>query len=230
MFKDRNGPAGGNTGRWRNARLAAAAAITAAALVVVAAVATGPAVFAATLFSDDFQDGNSTGWTTYAGSWSVVTDGTLVFRQSGTSADALARAGSSSWTDYTATASVKPLAFGASNRFVALLARAQSNTAYYFLALQADGHLVLGKRSSGTLTTLASAPFAVSTGTTYALSLTGQGSSLTGSVGGGPTLSAADSQFATGQVGFATRFAAGEIDDVLVADNGPAPSPTPTPT
>jgi pectate lyase len=230
MFNDRNEPSVRSAGRWRNARLTAAAALTAAALVVVAAVATGPAVFAATLFSDDFQDGNSAGWTTSGGSWSVVTDGSLVFRQSGTGADALARAGSSSWTDYTATANVKPLAFGASNRFVALLARAQSNTSYYFLALQADSTLVLGRRVSGTLTTLASTPFTVSTGTTYALSLTVQGSSLTGSVSGGPSLSATDSQFATGQVGFATRFASGWIDNVLVANNGPTPTPSATPT
>ncbi|HXM56586.1 MAG TPA: pectate lyase [Candidatus Dormibacteraeota bacterium] len=215
-------------GRWR---LRAAGILVAAALVGAAVVAAVPSALAATLFSDDFQDGNSTGWTTSGGTWSVVSDaGSLVFRQSGTGADALARAGSSSWTDYTASAAVEPLAFGASNRFVALLARVQSNTSYYFLALQGDGTLVLGRRTSGTLTTLASAPFAVTTGTRFALSLGVSGSSLTGSVVGGPTLTATDSQFATGQVGFATRFAAGEIDDVLVASGAPSPSPTPTGT
>jgi pectate lyase len=213
--------------RWR---LSAAAASFAVVLVVLAMVATGPAAFAATLFSDDFQDGNSAGWTTSGGSWSVVSDGSLVFRQSGTSADAMARAGSAGWTDYTASATVKPTAFAASDRFVALLARVQSNTSYYFLALQANSVLVLGKRSSGTLTTLASAPFTVSTGTTYSLSLTAAGSALTGSVAGGPTLTASDSQFAAGQVGLAARFAAGEFDDVLVASGGVTPTPTPSAT
>jgi pectate lyase len=39
-------------------------------------------VNAATLFSDNFEDGNSTGWSTSGGSWSVVTDGTRVYKQS----------------------------------------------------------------------------------------------------------------------------------------------------
>ena len=218
-------------GRWRSRRrLSAVAAALAAALAALVVVTAGQVAFAATLFSDDFEDGNAAGWTTSGGTWSVVSDGSFVFRQSGTSADALARAGSSSWTDYTVTAQVEPLAFGASTRFVALLARVQSNTAYYYLALQGDGTLVLGRRVSGTLTTLASTPFAVATGTRYSLSLTVAGSALTGSVGGGPSLSATDGQFSTGQVGFATRFASGELDNVVVASPGPSPSPTPTNT
>src|SRR5882672_3511156 len=34
------------------------------------------------LFSDDFQDGNDSGWTKSSGTWSVVTDGSLAYRQS----------------------------------------------------------------------------------------------------------------------------------------------------
>jgi len=210
--------------RW--CRLSALGAGVAAALLALAAV-TVPTALAATLFSDDFEDGNSAGWTTSGGSWSVVSDGSLVFRQSGTGADALARAASTSMTDYTVTAQVKPIAFGAADRQVALLARVQSNTSYYFLALRADNTLVLGRRQSGTLTTLASAPLTVTTGATYTLSLTVAGSSLTGSANGGPALSATNTALATGQVGFATRFASGEIDNVLVT-NGATPTPTPT--
>ncbi|HKC88172.1 MAG TPA: hypothetical protein VKG02_19455, partial [Blastocatellia bacterium] len=43
------------------------------------------------LFSDDFQDGNDSGWTKSSGTWAVVTDGSLAYRQSGTSADSNAR-------------------------------------------------------------------------------------------------------------------------------------------
>jgi len=210
--------------RW--CRLSALGAGVAAALLALAAV-TVPTALAATLFSDDFEDGNSAGWTTSGGTWSVVSDGSLVFRQAGTGADALARAASTSMTDYTVTAQVKPIAFGASDRQVALLARVQSNTSYYFLALRADNTLVLGRRQSGTLTTLASAPLTVTTGATYTLSLTVAGSSLTGSANGGSALSATNTALATGQIGFATRFASGEIDNVLVT-NGATPTPTPT--
>src|SRR5262245_59267724 len=64
-----------------------------------------------TLFSDNFEDGNADGWQKSGGSWSVVTDGSLVYRQTSTSADARVRAGSTSLTDYAVQARVKPLAF-----------------------------------------------------------------------------------------------------------------------
>src|SRR5688572_15844198 len=51
------------------------------------------------LFSDDFQDGNSSGWSRSSGTWSVLTDGSLAYRQSSTSADSNTRTGVSSWTN-----------------------------------------------------------------------------------------------------------------------------------
>ena len=63
------------------------------------------------LFADNFEDGNADGWTKSGGSWSVVSDGSLVYRQSSTSSDARARAGSTSLTNYAVQARVKPLAF-----------------------------------------------------------------------------------------------------------------------
>jgi pectate lyase len=224
--------------------LVGAAAVALAAVVVAAT----PSAFAATLFSDDFQDGNSSGWSTSGGTWSVVTDGSAVLRQSGTGSDAAARAGSASWTNYQVGGSVKPVAYAASTRFVALLARVRSNTSYYYLALEGNDSVVLGKRVSGTLVTLASASLPTTAGTWYGLHLTVSGTSLTGSVDGGPTLTATDSQYASGQTGFATSYASGELDNLLVTDAaGPGPSgsgptgtapqsppptssPTPTPT
>jgi len=41
-----------------------------------------------TLFSDNFEDGNANGWTKPGGIWAVVSDGSLVYRQSSTSSDA----------------------------------------------------------------------------------------------------------------------------------------------
>jgi pectate lyase len=209
--------------------VAAIAAAAAAVLAAAFAVAIGTPAQAATLLSDDFEDGNSSGWSTSGGTWSVAVDGSRVLRQAGASADAVARAGSSGWTNYTVTARVKPTAYATPARFVALLARARANTSYYYLALTGAGTLVLGKRVSGTLTPLAQASFAGSPGAFYSLSLTVSGSSLSGSVTGGPSLSANDTQYATGQTGFATSFASGEIDDVLVADAaGPGPTSSST--
>ncbi len=107
------------------AKLAATVAAASATLLVAAAVLLAPKASAATLFSDDFQDGNSTGWSTNGGSWSVVTDGTPALRQSGTSADARALAGTG-WTDQAVQARVKPQAFNGTGRHVGIVARARA--------------------------------------------------------------------------------------------------------
>jgi hypothetical protein len=60
---------------------------------VLAALAVASVASAATLFTDDFQDGNLNGWTRSGGTWSVVTDGTLALRQSSTSSTARALGG-----------------------------------------------------------------------------------------------------------------------------------------
>lgn len=93
--------------------------------LATAALLAAPTASAATLFSDDFQDGNSSGWSTNGGSWSVVTDGTAAWRQSGTSADARALAGTG-WSDQAVHARVKPTAFNGTGRHVGVTARAQT--------------------------------------------------------------------------------------------------------
>ena len=78
------------------------------------------------LFSDDFQDGNADGWTKSSGTWAVVTDGSLAYRQSGTSADSNARNGSASWTNISVQARVKPIAFNGADRYVGVMTRVVS--------------------------------------------------------------------------------------------------------
>jgi pectate lyase len=206
------------------------AAIGAALVLVVAiaVVAVSTAATAATIFSDNFEDGNSSGWTTSGGTWSVVTDGSSALRQSGTSSDARARAGSSTWDNYTVTARVRPTAFSGSNRFVAVLARAQSNTSYYYLALRSNNTVELKKLVNGSSTTLATASLSVVAGTWYTVRLEVSGTSLRGSVNNGTPLTATDSQFSTGQVGVATFFASASFDDVVVDSGGGPVSPSPS--
>ncbi|GFJ96096.1 hypothetical protein Prum_097380 [Phytohabitans rumicis] len=186
---------------------------------------------AATIMADTFDDGDSAGWTPSGGTWSVVSDGTGVLRQAGTSSDARSRAGSASWTDYTVTARVKPLAFNGSNRFVAVLARAQSATSYYYLALRSNNTVELKRLTNGSSATLATAAVTVSAGTWYTLSLSVAGSTLRGTVNGGTALTATDTQYAAGGIGLATYYASASFDDVLVDSTaGPTASPTPPPT
>ncbi len=200
-------------------------AMSAAAGLVTATVLVVTTASAATLFSDDFNDGNSTGWTSSGGSWSVVTDGSGVLRQSGTSSDARARAGTASWANYTVSVRVKPTAVNGSNRFAAVLARVQSSTSYYYLALRSNNTVELKKLVGGSSTTLATAAATFTLNAWHTLTLEVAGSTLRGSVNGGTPVQATDSQFATGQVGVATFNAAANFDDVVVSSST-APSPT----
>ncbi|MCW6005250.1 DUF1080 domain-containing protein, partial [Micromonospora sp. CPCC 205371] len=209
----------------RRALLAATAGSLAAALTAMIGLSTTAA--AATVFSDDFNDSNANGWTTSGGSWSVVNDGTPTYQQGGTSSDARARAGSTSWTNYTVTTRVKPTAVNGSNRFVAVLARAQSATSYYYLALRSNNTVELKKLVNGSSTTFATASVTFTLNTWYTLSLEVSGSTLRGTVNGGTPLTATDTQFSSGQIGVATFNASARFDDVLVTD-GPGPTPTTT--
>ena len=188
---------------------------------------------AATLFSDDFEDGNATGWTTNGGSWSVATDGSRVYRQGGTGADARALAGTSSWTNYSVQARVKPTAFNGSNRFAAVLARVQSSTSYYYLALRSNNTVELKRLEGGSSTTLDTAPLTVTAGTWYTVRLDVAGSTLRGYVNGVLVTEATDSRWASGRIGVATFSTAANFDDVQVSTGGvvdPSGSPSTPPT
>jgi fibronectin type 3 domain-containing protein len=172
------------------------------------------------LFSDDFEDGNDSGWTKSSGTWAVVTDGSLAYRQSGTSADSNARAGSPSWTNISIQARVKPIAFNGADRYVGVTTRVVNSNHYYFLALQNGNRLLLGKRAGSTPITLATKSFTFSTGTFYTLRIDANGSTLNGYVNGTLQLTASDSDFTAGIIGGATYFASASFDDFLVTSIG----------
>jgi pectate lyase len=204
-----------------------ASAVVATTMVMVAATA-----HAATLFSDTFETGTASGWSKSGGSWSVVTDGSRVYRQASTGSDAKAQAGQPGWTGQTVQARVKPLAWSGAERFAGVLARAQNMTNYYYLALTSGNQVVLGRRAGG-YTTLASAPATVTTGTWYTLRLEAFGSTLRGFVNGQLAVNATDPTFASGRIGLATFFASASFDDVVVTDvagPGPTVSPSTPPT
>ncbi len=101
-------------------------------------------------FCDDFQDGNANGWSPTAGSWSVVTDSSLVYRYAGESGSQRSVVGSGSWTDQTIVAKVKVLHFdGSSSSYRAgILGRYAGSTNYYALMLDGTGALTLRRGTS----------------------------------------------------------------------------------
>ncbi|WP_020523807.1 pectate lyase family protein [Catelliglobosispora koreensis] len=200
-------------------RSALAAGVSAAAMALVFTI--GAAASAATLFSDDFNDGNANGWTTSGGSWTVSSG---VYAQSSASASAKALAGSTSWTTVTVSAKVRPGTFGTSaSRGIGVAARAQSTSNFYALVLTPSAVQI----RKGASTTLASVPFSAATGTWHTLTLSATGSSLAGLVNGTQVVSASDSSYPNGRIGLLSSYTAGSFDDVVVSDAA-GTSPTPT--
>jgi hypothetical protein len=124
-------------------------------------------------FCDDFQDGNADGWSTTGGSWSVITDGSLVYR--GGNGSFRAFAGSSSWTNQTLQSRIKVLSFGGSGSSyrAGILARYGGSTDYYAFQIDQAGDLRLLRGTStvsgsGTCSTAANS---LTTGTWYTLRL-----------------------------------------------------------
>ncbi|GGM09187.1 MULTISPECIES: right-handed parallel beta-helix repeat-containing protein [Micromonospora] len=212
--------------RQRRLALVLTAVLASAAALVVGLATTASA---ATVFSDDFADGDISDWSKSGGTWAVVSDGSPVVRQSNSgSENARIFAGSTSWTSYTVQARVKPLSLGAGGH-AGLLARASGSTRYYRLALLAGNQVQLQAVSGSSVTVLGSASRTVATGTWYTLAITVDGSTIRGTVDGAPVGQATNSLSSAGRIGLQTAYASASFDDVRVDTGGTAPT-TPPPT
>jgi hypothetical protein len=205
----------------------------AAAVVPVIALVVGIAssASAATLFSDDFSDGDTSGWSKSGGTWAVVTDGSpVVCQSSATSENARLFGGSTSWTSYVVQARVKPLTFG-SGGFVGLLARASGSTKFYRVALLPGNQVQLQVVNGSTVTVLGSVSRTVTTGTWYTLAIEASDTTIRGTVDGATIGQATSTVSATGRIGLQSGYSTASFDDVLVSTVGATPStPTTPPT
>ncbi|MEO3930828.1 hypothetical protein ABGB07_44340 [Micromonosporaceae bacterium B7E4] len=199
-------------------RLGGQLVVLVALLVAVTGVGTASA---ATLASDDFEDGNAAGWVTTGGTWIVAREESRVLRQSSLAANALARTGQPGWRDYTIVAEVRPDSFNGMPGFAGVVARAQSTTTFYALVLRPNNTVALTRTAQGTLTTLATAPMTVTPDRSYTLTLRTAGRTLTGSVDG-TRLTASDGSILTGPAGLVTTWTAASFDNVSVDTDGPA--------
>ncbi|MEU1753606.1 LamG-like jellyroll fold domain-containing protein [Micromonospora matsumotoense] len=208
------------------------ALLLAAVLAPAAVLFVGPAgvASAATMFNDDFTDGDTAGWSRSGGSWGVVADGSPALRQSDAgSGNARLFAGSTGWADYTVQARVKPLSLGPGGQ-VGLLARASGATRYYRLALLPGNQVQLQAVNGSSVTVLAGATRTVATGTWYTLAVEVTGGTVRGSVDGVLVGQATSPLIAAGRIGLQTVSSSASFDDVLVSDGGIAPTTPPAPT
>ena len=189
---------------------------------------------AATIFSDDFEDGNSTGWAApTASEWPVISDG---------GAKALQRnVTSNTWNDNVGpslsnvnqdiTARIKVNAYSsASSSYMAAVYGRHSGTASgtganaYFAAVRGGGSIAVNKRFNGSVTTLGSVGASMVTGTWYDIRLKITGTNpvaLEVYVNGVLKKSYSDTSnmvTAAGKVAFGTYGANAEFDSVTVAD------------
>ncbi|MGG1516148.1 polysaccharide lyase family 8 super-sandwich domain-containing protein [Paenibacillus oryzisoli] len=167
--------------------------------------------------TDDFEDGNASGWTPDTGSWSVITDGaTKMYKQSTTSSNGMSATGNSAWQNYSVTAKIKPnsLAGSGSNVVGLALRQADANNRYNFVF--ASGTLQIGKRVGGVTTTLVSEPYTIATGTSYTMQAVVAGSTLKLYVNGVLELTTTDTALTQGGVGLITYNAAASFDDVAI--------------
>ena len=170
------------------------------------------------LFQDNFANG--------AGNW-TVTDGyrdfylvnangsnRILVENNGDVSRVVA--GSSSWTNYSyqATLNVNSSTSGS----VSLLARVQDNTHLYFFGYNvALGEWMIALRDGSTVTILAtSAPYQLVFGQDYTVKANLSGSSLSLYVGGVLEVSATDSTYSSGKIGFTATDGIGELGNVVV--------------
>ncbi|MBO3740890.1 pectate lyase [Actinoplanes flavus] len=189
----------------------AAGAVTALVAVLV------PSASAGTLFSDDFESGAGN-WSKSGGTWSVVSDGSKVYRQAKADSE-LARvfAGETSWADYSVEARVKGLDL--SRGLAGVAARAGGSSTMYRLVLTSAGSAELQSVKGSTVTSLGSATVN-DPAAWHTLKVDVAGTTVTGYLDGAKVASGTGSLAGAGRIGLVTSYASAEFDDVSVAALG----------
>lgn len=168
-------------------------------------------------FTDNFEDGDTAGWTAASGTWSVTTDGsTKALIQTKGNSTALVTAGSS-WQDIAMEAKVKvPIA----NANAGILFRVQDANNYYMYRINVnDKKLELFKAVNGTLTPVSSTLFAdAAANQWYTLKAVIKGNRILGFVDGQLKLEWTNpiTELTAGKIGFRTTSQNAVFDNVRV--------------
>lgn len=171
------------------------------------------------LLVDDFQDGNANGWTTNGGNWSVIDDipSGKMYLQNTASGAADSFTGSSTWTNYTAEALIKPLSFIQSNDGTGISARVtDAYNRYIFAYRNGPQKLQIQKKVNGATTTLVETPYTLTVGKSYSFKALLNESTLKFYVNGVCVLTCTDSSHTSGKVGLNTYYSTAQFDDIVV--------------
>ena len=190
---------------------------------------TGGAGGGTVLFFEDFETGAAARWTpSVATDWTVVPDGSLVYKEGTATSDDTWRtsaAGDPTWTDVEVEARVKWLPSATTLPLVAICARYQGPTDFYWAGIGAassvPGSVYIRRRTGTTSVRLIEMAANVTSGVWYTIKLRIVGSTLTLFVDGVQMLTVQDTMnppaaYAAGKIGVASYDAAAEFDDVRV--------------
>jgi hypothetical protein len=183
------------------------------------------------LLTDDFEDGNASGWTKEKGTWSVVKDGTnYVYYKSGTS-EGRVKIGDSSYKNYSVQGKIKIDNFNGNNKGL-ICGRYKDSKNYYAIALSKTngGTAELIKMVNGKNTILKSVNMTISTSTWYTVKLDMSESTIKGYINGELKFTATDTSLISGSIALAPIKVAAKYDDILVTNlqsEQPITYPTP---
>jgi len=187
-----------------------------------------------TLFSDSFGGdplgAEPAGWSGSGGnsSWTVQgsTDGRFVSHSGWTG---YMTSGSSAWSNYALSVSIKPSAWASEHDGLLL---AMTDGGHYSLDVVGGNHLVLTRFVQGTATQLASIQYAFSPYVWYSLTVQMTGGTLTVLLNAAPVMQVADSALSSGYVGLEANdpVSFGSVTVMQMSGATPPPvSPSPPP-
>jgi len=138
-------------------------------------------------------------------------------------------AGTTSWTDYTVQARIKPLSL-ATGGFVRTAGPVHRLNHVLPLALLPGNQVQLQAVRSGAVTVIGTSSRTVATGTWYTVALEVSGSTIRGYVGGTLVASGTSTAITTAGSGSRTSLATANFDDVTVTTGGTVPTTPPNTT
>jgi hypothetical protein len=169
-----------------------------------------------TMYATNFESGAGPWTRTGLGFWNLTVSGSTVYSQSSVAGDARASIGVPA-DDQIVRVRARLDTFasptGTQERWFGVMARHVDDSNFYFLSLRSSNTVSLRKVVNGTVTELASAPFAVLPASWYQLRLDAIGGTLRAYVNGVLRLEVTDDSIARGNSGPVMFKAATDFDD-----------------
>lgn len=168
-----------------------------------------------TIFADDFEDGDSSGWITSGGTWDVITDGNKILKRISTgSAESIAYV-NGFWSNYICTVRVK---LETNNGTAGLLFRYKNANNYYMFRInKSNNNWEFYKKVEGIMTKVTYGTFMVTLNRWYSFNVMVCGDNVEAYIDGTQIFNGdgAVSEITYGGIAFRTYDIA-SIDDVIV--------------